>query len=130
VDVLQVSSYQETAPVGGPPGQGNYLNAAAELATDLTPDAVLARLLAVEAELGRVRTAPNAPRTLDLDVLLYGDATLDTPALKIPHPRMHERAFVLQPLVEIAPDIAIPRRGSAKICLQACAGQEVQKIHG
>src|SRR4051794_39363262 len=68
VTVRAVSSYRETEPVGGPPGQGNYLNAAAEIVTDLAPEELLARLLAVEAELGRVRSEPNAPRTLDLDL--------------------------------------------------------------
>jgi 2-amino-4-hydroxy-6-hydroxymethyldihydropteridine diphosphokinase len=104
---MRVSSYHETEPVGGPAGQGKYLNAAAELQTDLAPCAMLRLLLAVEQELGRVRQERCGPRTLDLDLLLYGqevhaihEADCD---LIVPHPRLHERLFVLAPLAEIAP---------------------------
>jgi 2-amino-4-hydroxy-6-hydroxymethyldihydropteridine diphosphokinase len=111
VAAVRASSEHQTEPVGGPPGQGPYLNAAAELAVDLAPDGLLRRLLAVEAELGRVRGEPNAPRTLDLDLLLYGDLVRPAPDPVVPHPRMHERPFVLEPLAEIAPAVRHPLLG-------------------
>jgi 2-amino-4-hydroxy-6-hydroxymethyldihydropteridine diphosphokinase len=99
--LVRTSSFYRTAPVdsSGP----DYINAVAELRTALTPHALLAGLQALEQAAGRERPWRNAPRTLDLDVLLYDDLHLDTPALTIPHPRMHQRAFVLVPLAEIAP---------------------------
>ena len=109
--MVRVSSAIETPPVGGPPGQGPYLNAAAELATHLAPRALLARLLEVERSLGRERREKNGPRTIDLDLLLYDALVLDEPGLTLPHPRMHERRFVLAPLAEIAPDVRDPRLG-------------------
>jgi 3-oxoacyl-[acyl-carrier protein] reductase len=108
VRVTRVSSYHETAPVGGPPGQGRFLNAAAELDTDLGPEALLQLLLDVEQRLGRVRAARDGPRHIDLDLLLYGDLVRATPDPIIPHPRMHQRLFVLSPLAEIAPDAVHP----------------------
>lgn len=102
------SSFYETAPVGGPAGQGAYLNAVVGGTTTLSPDAFLALLLTIEQRLGRVRSVPNAPRTLDLDLLLYGDLVRPAPDPIVPHPRMHERRFVLEPLVEIAPDVLHP----------------------
>jgi 3-oxoacyl-[acyl-carrier protein] reductase len=107
VEVLSISSYHETTPVGGPAGQGNYLNGVVQLRTTLDALALLHVLLAIETQLGRVRTERFGPRTLDLDLLLYGTQTLDvrdaSADLILPHPRMHERFFVLEPLVEIAP---------------------------
>lgn len=103
VTVLGASSYHETAPVGGPSGQGMYLNAVAEIRTTLAPEALLRELLAIEAELGRVRAERFGPRTLDLDLLLFGQEHVETEQLIVPHPRMHERRFVLAPLAEIAP---------------------------
>src|SRR6476661_8391857 len=94
VTVVKVSSFHETEPVGGPPGQGSYLNAAAEIQTDLAPRGLLDLLLDIERRLGRVRGARYGPRTLDLDVLLFGDTILSEPGLEVPHPRMHERRFV------------------------------------
>jgi len=111
VRVRQVSSYHETKPVGGPPGQGAYLNAAAELQTDLPPHEVLRLLLEVESRLGRVRQERFGPRTIDLDLLLYEEATRADEELTLPHPRMHERLFVLRPLAEIAPCARHPRLG-------------------
>jgi 3-oxoacyl-[acyl-carrier protein] reductase len=108
IDVTQVSSYQETAPVGGPPGQPNFLNAAAELKTDLSPRDLLNALLEVERVLGRVRRQRHGPRTIDLDLLLYEDEVLQEPGLTVPHPAMHEREFVLRPLAEIAPHAIHP----------------------
>jgi 2-amino-4-hydroxy-6-hydroxymethyldihydropteridine diphosphokinase len=111
IEVVRVSSLHETEPVGGPPGQGPYLNAAAELRTPLPPDQLLHVLLKTERDLGRVRTEPNAPRTIDLDLLLYGSVVCSTPELTLPHPRMHERLFVLGPLAEIDPESRHPLIG-------------------
>jgi 2-amino-4-hydroxy-6-hydroxymethyldihydropteridine diphosphokinase len=108
IDVTRVSSYHETAPVGGPPGQLNYLNAAAELKTDLSARDLLDALLEVERSLGRVRRERHGPRTIDLDLLLYGDEVIQEPGLMVPHPAMHEREFVLKPLAEIAPRAVHP----------------------
>ncbi len=102
IEVLVLSPVIETEPVGGPP-QGRYLNAAAEISTRLEPRSLLAVLHAVESRLGRVRGAQDGPREIDLDILLYGDLVLREPDLEIPHPRMLERGFVLDPLREIAP---------------------------
>ena len=106
--MTRVSSVYETAPVGGPPGQGPYLNAVAELRTELDPDALLGVLLEIESTLGRVRTERDGPRTLDLDLLLYGDVVRDDARLTLPHPRLHQRLFVLKPLAEIAPGLIHP----------------------
>lgn len=112
VRVVRLSSAIETDPVG-PPGQGPYLNAAAELDTTLDPRALLDAMLAVERLHGRDRSSGErwGPRTLDLDLLLYDDLAIDEPGLTLPHPRMHERAFVLRPLSEIAPGLRIAGRG-------------------
>ena len=104
IDAVRCSRRIETEPVGGPSGQPRYLNAVAELTTTLGPDALLALLQTVETRFGRTRSVPNAPRTLDLDLLLYDDLCRTTPELTIPHPHMHERRFVMGPLAEIAPD--------------------------
>jgi 2-amino-4-hydroxy-6-hydroxymethyldihydropteridine diphosphokinase len=116
IRVLRCSSMHETAPVGGPPGQGPYLNAAAELATDLSAPELLARLLSIEQRLGRVRTVRGGPRTLDLDLLLYRDQVIDEPGLSVPHPRMWERDFVLRPLAELCTpeQLAASRRSAAR----------------
>jgi 3-oxoacyl-[acyl-carrier protein] reductase len=111
ISVQQVSSYYETEPEGGPPGQPAFINAVAQIDTDLDPHELMAALLDIEQGLGRVRREKNGPRTIDLDVLLYGDVILDEPDLKIPHPRMHERGFVLEPIAEIAPDLVHPVHG-------------------
>lgn len=108
VVVKAVSSRWETTPVGGPAGQHAYLNAAAELETTLTPQKLLAALLQIEAEQERVRTDRFGPRTLDLDILLFGDQIVRETQLTIPHPRMHERGFMLGPLAEIAPQMIHP----------------------
>ena len=111
VDVVAVSGYYETEPVGGPPGQGKYLNAAAYLRVTLDPEALLERVLAIEAELGRVRGERWGPRIIDLDLLLYDDLVLATERLTVPHPLMHRRRFVLEPLAEIAPEVRHPTLG-------------------
>ncbi len=108
--VLAWSSVYETAPVGYAE-QPPYLNAVVALETELTPLALLAGLHEIERRHGRVRSFLNAPRTLDLDILLYDDRMVDESDVTIPHPRMHERGFVLVPLTEIAPDTVVPGRG-------------------
>ena len=105
--ITRVSSVYETEPVGGP-AQGPYLNAVLGADTDLGAADVLASCLEVEREVGRVRGVTNAPRTLDLDLLLFGAPVMRAPGLTVPHPRMHERRFVLVPLSEIAPDARHP----------------------
>lgn len=106
--VLAVSSYHETEPVGYLE-QGRFLNAALLLDTALAPQELMRALLRLEAARGRERRIPNGPRTLDLDLLFYADLVLDEPGLSIPHPRLHERLFVLAPLAEIAPEKVHPR---------------------
>ena len=106
--VRRVSPYYETAPVGGPAGSGAYLNAVAEADTSLPPDQLLQTLLDIERQFGRVRSEPNAPRTLDLDLILYGDLVRHGPDPVVPHPRLHERRFVLQPLADLAPELVHP----------------------
>ena len=106
--VRKVSSFHETEPVGGPPGQGKYLNAAAVLETTLDPLELLQVLQEIEAQFGRVRTVRWGERTLDLDLLLFDDRIIDTPELTIPHPRLRVRRFVLEPLAEIAPEAVDP----------------------
>ena len=108
-DVVASPVY-ETAPVG-PGDQGLYLNAAARLRTRLAPEVLLARLLAIEDQVGRVRGERNAARVLDLDLLLYGDCRIETLNLEVPHPRLHQRPFVLDPLAELAPDVVHPVLG-------------------
>ena len=111
--VVARSSLRRTAPVGYAE-QPDFVNACAVVETRLAPRALLEALLAIEKRHGRVRDIPNGPRTLDLDIILYGGATIDEPGLKVPHPRAHERPFVLEPLVEAWPDAVIPGKGPAK----------------
>src|SRR5262249_38959063 len=101
VGVLRVSTYHETDPVGGPAGQGKYLNAVAQLITNLPPEQLLQLLLEIEQKFGRVRSEPNAARTLDLDILLYKNMVRQAPDPILPHPRLHQRLFVLDPLAEL-----------------------------
>jgi 2-amino-4-hydroxy-6-hydroxymethyldihydropteridine diphosphokinase len=108
---VRAGDWIETDPVGGPPGQGKYLNGAAEIETDLEPAALLAELKAIEARLGRREGPRWGPRPVDLDILLYGDRVVETPDLVVPHPRMRERRFVLAPLAAIAPDAVDPVTG-------------------
>jgi 2-amino-4-hydroxy-6-hydroxymethyldihydropteridine diphosphokinase len=108
IEVPQVSSLLENPAVGGPPESPPFLNGAARILTDLSPHDLLRRLLTIEQQMGRERRRKWEPRMIDLDLLLYGERVIDTPDLKLPHPRMHERDFVLRPLAEIAPDVMHP----------------------
>jgi 2-amino-4-hydroxy-6-hydroxymethyldihydropteridine diphosphokinase len=119
IEVVAVSSFRETDPVGYL-GQPRFLNAAAELQTGLSPRELLDRLLGIERELGRTREGRRfGPRTIDLDLLLYGNETIDEPRLQIPHPRLHERRFVLEPLEELDPQLVVPEFGPVQALLAA-----------
>ncbi len=125
--VVRASSLYRTAPIGDA-DQHDYVNAVALLDTGLAPRALLDAMLGIEHTAGRARSFRNAPRLLDLDLLLYGDQVIDAPGLLVPHPRMHERAFVLVPLVEIAPDAVVPGHGRAADLLRGTAHQAVRKL--
>ena len=118
VELVAVSTLRETEPVGYL-DQPSFLNGAAQVETDLPPRQLLERLLAIEARLGRVRGAgPRfGPRTIDLDLLLYGDETIGEPGLSVPHPRLAERRFALEPLAELAPELEIPGLGPVQALL-------------
>jgi 2-amino-4-hydroxy-6-hydroxymethyldihydropteridine diphosphokinase len=120
-DVVAVSPLYETDPVGGPEGQGPYLNLVVELATADSPRRLLERCQALEEAAHRVRTVRFGPRTLDADVLLVGDLVVDEPDLIVPHPRMWERRFVLQPLADLAPELVSPEQ-------QIAAGGGVNRL--
>ncbi len=124
--LVRSSSIYRTAPIdsSGP----DYLNAVAELSTGLAPRELLARLLVIELDHGRERPYRNAPRTLDLDLLLYADAVIVTAELTVPHPRMHQRAFVLQPLAELAPGLLIPGHGTVAAALPSVADQRIDRL--
>ena len=128
IRVRAVSPNYVSAPVGGP-AQPDYVNAVAQIETTLAPRALLAQLQRIERRQGRVRdpTLRNAPRTLDLDLLLYGALRTRTRELTVPHPRMHERAFVLRPLVDVAPAQAIPGRGLARRFLRQVRSQRITR---
>jgi len=125
--LVLVSGIYRSDPAGYA-DQPDFLNAVVQLDTELAPEALLDHLQEIENRHGRERPFPGAPRTLDLDLLLHGNQSIASPRLTVPHPRMHERAFVLEPLTEIAPDIAIPGRGAARELLAACHGQNVERI--
>ena len=117
--VVKRSSLYRSAPVGHA-AQPDFVNAVAQLETGLPADRLLAELQQVEQEHGRTRSFPNAPRTLDLDLLIFGESEIDTPTLRVPHPRMHARAFVLKPLLEIAPHLCFD--------LEECKNQRVERM--
>ena len=124
--LVAVSPVYETTPVGGPGGQGPYLNLVAELDTDLAPRELLELARNLEEEAGRVRTVRHGPRPLDVDVLLVGDLVVDEPDLVVPHPRMWERRFVVEPLGDLAPDLVTPS-------VRIASGGDVHvlgKLHG
>jgi 2-amino-4-hydroxy-6-hydroxymethyldihydropteridine diphosphokinase len=116
--VARLSTIRETEPWGYEE-QPRFLNAVAELETTLSPPALLDRLLEIERELGRMRDGPRwGPRTIDLDLLLFGSESVDEPGLTVPHPRLHERLFVLEPLAELDPDLEVPGRGPVRALLR------------
>ena len=118
VELVAVSTLRETDPVGYEE-QPRFLNGVVQLGTELSPQELLARLLRIETRLGRVRgQGPRfGPRTIDLDLLLYGEETVDEPGLTLPHPRLHERRFVLEPLAELDPALEVPGRGPVQALL-------------
>lgn len=123
--VVARSSLYRSAPLGNTE-QPEFVNAVACIETDLDPRHLLDALLGIELRFGRTRPAENAPRRLDLDLLLYADQAIEEPGLTVPHPRMHLRAFVLYPLAEIAPQIEIPARGLVGGLLAACMEQRIE----
>jgi 2-amino-4-hydroxy-6-hydroxymethyldihydropteridine diphosphokinase len=124
---VAASSLYRSAALGHA-DQPDFVNAVAQLSTGLAPQALLTALLAIETHFGRERSFRNAPRTLDLDLLLYDAQSIDEPGLVVPHPRMHERAFVLAPLLEIAPDCVIPGMGPAAHWLARCVDQTIVRL--
>ncbi len=126
-EFVAASSLYRTAPVGLR-HQPDFINAVVELVAVSPAPTLMDSLFGIEARFGRQRSVKNAPRTLDLDLLLYGDELSDDPQLTLPHPRLHERAFVLAPLAEIAPQLSIPGRGSVGDLLLRCAGQQIEKL--
>ncbi|ODN66724.1 2-amino-4-hydroxy-6-hydroxymethyldihydropteridine diphosphokinase [Methylophaga muralis] len=127
INIVSVSSLYQSPPMG-PADQPDYINAVLALETSLNPHQLLDALQSVEQLHGRVRKRHWGERTLDLDILLYGDQILDDERLKIPHPGMHERAFVLYPLAEIAPDIEIPCIGTLQKILPSCPQGDLQQV--
>ena len=125
--VVKRSSLYRSAPVGYA-DQPDFVNAVAEIATTLPASRLLAELKEIETRHGRQRSFRNAPRPLDLDILLYGELSLGLAHLTLPHPRMHERAFVLKPLMEISPELVIPGVGSVKDCLEKITDQNAERI--
>ena len=125
--LLQTSSLYRTAPIDS--SGDDYVNAVASLDTELDAHALLQALFTIEQAHGRERPYRNAPRTLDLDLLLYGDRVIDdAPTLIVPHPRMHERAFVLAPLAEVVPDLVIPGRGAVRTLLANVGDQGIARL--
>jgi len=122
------SPLYRTAPVGGPPGQPDYSNAVAALDTGLTPLQLLMALQTLELAQGRTRSVRWEARTLDLDLLLYDHLTSDDPRLTLPHPRLHQRAFVLYPLCDIAPNLNIPGHGPLTELLARCPPQVITRL--
>ncbi len=128
----QVSPFYRTAPIGSDEAQPDYINGVAAFHTDLAPEALMRWLLETERHFGRDRShdvARNSPRTLDLDLLLYDQVSMDTPLLVLPHPRLHERAFVLRPLLDVLPDCIAPGLGPLHQYLAKVADQAIERIH-
>ena len=126
-ELIKRSSLYRTAPMGYD-NQPDFINAVAEISTAFGPLELMRALLELELAHGRERPFPNAPRVLDLDLLLYNDTIMDSPELTLPHPRMHTRGFVLLPLSEIAPNMVIPQHGKVAELAQKCMDQGVEKL--
>lgn len=124
--LLKQSSLYKTKPVGYD-NQPDFINAAATVETSLSPQALLDAILKIEADFGRERPFPNAPRILDLDLLHYENEVIDSKKLTIPHPRMHQRAFVMLPLAEIAPDLTLPKHGNVVKLAQSLNNDDIVK---
>ena len=124
--VVQMSSLYRTAPIDAP--GPDFCNAVAELRTSLDPLGLLRALQAIEHDHGRQRSYTNAPRTLDLDLLMYGQRQVDEPELTLPHPRLHRRAFVLSPLLELAPELAHPRLGPMAVLAAGLTEQRIERM--
>ena len=127
----QVSPFYRTAPIGSDEAQPDYINGVAAFRTDLAPEALMRWLLETERHFGRDRSrdiARNSPRTLDLDLLLYDQIEMDTPLLVLPHPRLHERAFVLRPLLDLIPDATTPAQGRLDRYLPDVADQAIERL--
>ena len=127
IKLIQASSLYKTTPVGYD-NQDDFINAVAQIKTSLSPLTLMRTLLSIESTSGRERPFPNAPRVLDLDLLLYADVCLNSDELTLPHPRMHNRGFVMIPLAEIAPNIAIGDHGNADELAAKCDNQGVTKL--
>jgi len=128
--IRQISTFYETQPVEVQTEQPWFLNCAVAMETELLPLEFLARMLAVEQSMGRIRTEPKGPRIIDIDIVFFGDDVLDTSELTVPHPAMHQRRFVLEPLAEIAPDMVLPRqsRSVKELLLRLPTDDFVQKM--
>mgnify|MGYP006278483721 FL=1 len=127
----QLSPLYRTAPIGSDEAQPDYINGIATFRTDLAPEVLMRWLLETERHFGRDRShdiARNAPRTLDLDLLLYDQISMDTPLLVLPHPRLHQRAFVLRPLLDVLPDMSAPGLGQLVQYLPQVADQAIERI--
>ena len=125
--LVATSALYRSAPVGITE-QPEFVNAVASVETTLAPEALLDALLVIEQQFGRVRAEKNGPRTLDLDILLYGEQIIDTARLTLPHPRLHLRAFVLYPLADLAPTLDLPGRGLLAAWLPAVANQGIERL--
>lgn len=127
VHIIKKSSIYETEPVGYM-NQNDFLNMVIAISTELSADALLNTCQHIEQMLGRERTIKNGPRTIDLDILLYNQMTIHTDRLTVPHPRMHERAFVLIPLYEIAPDLTIPSKSDVKTLIEKLPKKDLDGV--
>lgn len=127
IELIKVSSFYQTTPIG-PAGQPDYINAAVEIETSLSALQLLDFLQSVENKQARVRTQRWGPRTLDLDILLYDQIIEHSDRLTIPHPRLHERAFVLAPLCDLAPQLVIPTKENVRQLLANCSSQGIVKL--
>ncbi len=128
VSVTRVSTFLENPAIGGPPDSPPFLNAVAEVQTSLSPRQLLNRLLEIEQSLGRVRRQRWEPRVIDLDLILFGDQTVDEDGLTVPHPLMHKRRFVLEPLAEVAPDARHPTLNKSAVELLNVLTNDKQRV--